>query len=138
MMKKSRIFILGVLMASIFLPGFAIAAPGDIPEVGNISDIGNIAAPATTSDVTSGLGFLSGIGRFIMEYALHISIFFAVLAIVVLNGRGSWARSNQKTEEAAECRRNIKESIQDNGWTIVALMVVFFIFIPLVKSFIST
>jgi heme/copper-type cytochrome/quinol oxidase subunit 2 len=130
---KTKKIIIRLLIASCLLflmAGNVSAAPGDLPELGPMS------APANTTDVTSGLGIFSTIGKYILEYALQICIFMAVVVIVILNARGSLARSNQRSEEAAEIRRNVKESIQDNGWTIIALMVVFFIFIPIVKSFV--
>lgn len=129
-MKIAVKFLLMLLIASIVLPGLA-AATNEIPELGGIS------APANTTDVSEGLGIFSSIGKFAMVYAIHLSVFFAVMVIVVLNARGSWARSNQRSEDAAESRRNIKESIMDNLWTIIALMVVFYIFSPFIKSFIQ-
>ena len=120
-----------LFIASIVLPGFAAASTGAIPEIGSIS------APANTTDVSEGLGIFSSIGKFAMDYAIHITVFSAVIVIVVLNARGSWARSNQRAEEASESRRNVKESIMDNIWTIIALMVVFYIFSPFIKSFIQ-
>ena len=123
-------FLLMLFIASIVLPGLA-AATNEIPELGGIS------APANTTDVSEGLGIFAPIGKFAMDYAIHITVFFAVMVIVVLNARGSWARSNQRSEEAAESRRNVKESIMDNLWTIIALMVVFYIFSPFIKSFIQ-
>jgi hypothetical protein len=132
---KTKKIIINLLIASCLLflmAGNVSAAPGEIPVIGDVS------APSNTGDVTEGLGIFSAVGKFMMDYAIQICIFFSVMVIIILNARGSWARSNQRSEEAAESRRNIKESIQDNGWTIVALMVVFFIFIPIVKSFVPT
>ncbi|MDD3751273.1 MAG: hypothetical protein PHU60_04400 [Tissierellia bacterium] len=133
--------LLMLIMASIFLTGFAaadeISLTDNKPTPGAIPEIGSISAPANTTDVSAGLGIFSKIGQFFMDYAIHIAVFVSVLAIVVLSTRGSWARSNQKSEEAAESRRNMKELIQDNLWTIVALMVVFYIFAPFIKSFIQ-
>jgi hypothetical protein len=129
-MKIAAKFLLMLLIASIVLPGLA-AATNEIPELGGIS------APANTTDVTEGLGIFSSIGKFAIDYAIHFTVFFAVMVIIVLNARGSWARSNQRSEEAAESRRNVKEAIMDNIWTIVALMVVFYIFSPFIKSFIQ-
>ena len=130
-MKLVTKFLLMLFIASIVLPGFAAASTGAIPEIGSIS------APANTTDVSEGLGIFSSIGKFAMDYAIHITVFCAVMVIVVLNARGSWARSNQRSEEASESRRNVKESIQDNMWTIIALMVVFYIFSPFIKSFVQ-
>ena len=74
-------------------------------------ELGVYPRPANTTDVSEGLGIFAPIGKFAMDYAIHITVFFAVMVIVVLNARGSWARSNQRSEEAAESRRNVKESI---------------------------
>lgn len=135
-MKIAAKFLLMLFIASIVLPGFA-AATNEIPATSGIPEVGSISAPANTTDVTEGLGIFSSIGKFAMDYAIHFTVFFAVMVIVVLNARGSWARSNQRSEEAADSRRNIKESIMDNIWTIIALMVVFYIFSPFIKSFIQ-
>lgn len=135
-MKIAAKFLLMLFIASIVLPGFA-AATNEIPATSGIPEVGSISAPANTTDVTEGLGIFSSIGKFAMDYAIHFTVFFAVMVIVVLNARGSWARSNQRSDEAAESRRNVKESIMDNLWTIIALMVVFYIFSPFIKSFIQ-
>jgi hypothetical protein len=135
-MKIAAKFLLMLFIASIVLPGFA-AATNEIPATSGIPEVGSISAPANTTDVTEGLGIFSSIGKFAMDYAIHFTVFFAVMVIVVLNARGSWARSNQRSDEAAESRRNVKESIMDNVWTIIALMVVFYIFSPFIKSFIQ-
>ena len=135
-MKIAAKFLLMLFIASIVLPGFA-AATNEIPATSEIPEVGSISAPANTTDVTEGLGIFSSIGKFAMDYAIHFTVFFAVMVIVVLNARGSWARSNQRSDEAAESRRNVKESIMDNVWTIIALMVVFYIFSPFIKSFIQ-
>lgn len=135
-MKIAAKFLLMLFIASIVLPGFA-AATNEIPATSGIPEVGSISAPANTTDVTEGLGIFSSIGKFAIDYAIHFTVFFAVMVIVVLNARGSWARSNQRSDEAAESRRNVKESIMDNIWTIIALMVVFYIFSPFIKSFIQ-
>ena len=135
-MKIAAKFLLMLFIASIVLPGFA-AATNEIPATSGIPEVGSISAPANTTDVTEGLGIFSSIGKFAIDYAIHFTVFFAVMVIIVLNARGSWARSNQRSEEAAESRRNVKEAIMDNIWTIVALMGVFYIFSPFIKSFIQ-
>lgn len=125
----------------------AVLAAGSLPilvrnvlaaEPGKIPEIGNITGPSTTSDVTGGLGVFSELGQFLMDYSIHITVFVMVLAIVVLSARGSWARSNQKSEEASSSRSNTKGLIEDGIYTMAALMFVFFILAPFVKSFIPT
>lgn len=130
-MKVAK-YLLMLFIASIILPGLSIAAPGDIPEIGNIT------GPSNTQDVTEGLGIFSQLGGFIMTYAIHITIFIILLATVCLSARGSWARGNKKSEEASECRSNTKGLIEDGIYTLAALMFIFFILAPIVKSFIPS
>lgn len=129
-MKTKMLSILGLFMAFVFLPGMASAAPGDIPEIGNST------GPSTTEDVTGGLGIFSAMGKFVLEYAVHIAIFIMVLAAVILSWRGSWARSNNKVEEAKEVQVNTKGLILDGVYLMAALLFVFYILAPFVKSFI--
>lgn len=129
-MNIKTLFLL--VIALMVFPGFASAAPGDIPEIGDIS------GPSTTDDVTSGLGIFSGVGKFLMDYAIHITVFMMVLATVCLSARGSWARSNQKSEDASDARTNTKGLIIDGLATMAALMFVFFIMAPFIKSFVPT
>lgn len=125
----------------------AVLAAGSLPilvsnalaaEPGVIPEIGNITGPATTTDITGGLGVFAQLGKFLMDYSIQIAVFVMVLAIVVLSARGSWARSNQKSEEASSSRSNTKGLIEDGIYTMAALMFVFFILAPFVKSFIPS
>lgn len=125
--------LMNVLIASSLLflmGGNALAAPGDIPEIGNIT------GPSTTADVTGNLGVFSAMGAFILEYAVHIAIFIMVLATVFLSMRGSWARSNNKVDEAVDVQKNQKGLIIDGVLTMAALLFIFYILAPFVKSFI--
>ena len=129
-MKIKMMSVLSVLMAFVFLPGLAAAAPGDIPEIGNIT------GPSTTEDVTGNLGIFSEMGKFILEYAVHIAVFVMVLTTVFLSMRGSWARSNNKVDEAKDVQVNTKGLILDGVLTMAALLFIFYILAPFVKSFI--
>jgi len=130
--KKALMNLLIASSLLFLIGGNALAAPGDIP------DIGDISGPSNTDDVTSGLGIFSGVGKFLMDYAIHIAVFFMVLATVCLSARGSWARSNQKSDDASDARTNTKGLILDGLMTMAALMFVFFIMAPFIKSFVPT
>lgn len=133
MKLNTRKLILNFLIASCLLfslAGNALAAPGDIPEIGNIT------GPSTSEDVTGSLGIFSEMGKFILEYAVHIAIFIMVLATVFLSMRGSWARSNNKVDEAVDVQKNQKGLIIDGILTMAGLLFIFYILAPFVKSFI--
>jgi hypothetical protein len=138
---KVQSIVLGLLMAFVFLPGLVSAAsPGQIPVVGNISgqipQVGNLTAPTTSEDITGGLGVFADLGKFLLDYAVHIAIFIMILAVVVLSLRGSWARSNNKLDEAVDTQRNQKGLIVDGILAMFALLFIFYILAPFVKSFI--
>lgn len=105
-------------------------------ETGQIPEIGNISAPSTTEDITQGLGIFKEMGKFILEYAVHIAIFIMVLAVVILSLRSSWARSNNKVDDAADTQKNQKGLIIDGLLAMGALLFIFYILAPFVKSFI--
>lgn len=113
------------------MAGNALAADEDIPTIGNIS------GSTTTEDVTENLGIFAEMGEFILEYAVHIAIFVMVLAVVLLSVRGSWARSNNKVDDATDVQKNQKGLIVDGILTMAALLFIFYILAPFVKSFIS-
>lgn len=128
---KIQSVVLGLLMAFVFLPGLvAAASPGQIPQVGNIT------APTTTEDITGGLGIFAEMGKFLLEYAVHIAIFVMVLAVVILSLRGSWARSNNKLDDAVDTQKNQKGLIIDGILAMFALLFIFYIMAPFVKSFV--
>lgn len=128
--------LLSVFIASslLFLLGSNALAVSNEP--GKIPEIGNLTGPSTTADITSNLGIFSAMGKFILEYAVQIAVFIMVLATVVLSIRGSWARSNNKVEDAAHAHKNTKGLLEDGIITMAALLFIFYILAPFVKSFI--
>lgn len=131
---NTRKLILNFFLASCLLfsmAGNALAAE-DIPTIGNIT------GSTTTEDVTENLGIFAEMGQFILEYAVHIAIFVMVLAVVLLSLRGSWARSNNKVDEAVDVQKNQKGLILDGILTMAALLFIFYILAPFVKSFIPS
>jgi len=107
-------------------------------DTGKIPEIGNIGTPSTTEDITEGLGIFADMGKFILEYAVHIAIFIMVLAVVILSLRASWARSNNKVDDAVDTQKNQKGLIIDACLAMMGLLVIFYIFAPFVKSFIPS
>jgi len=110
----------------------------DSSETGEIPEIGNINTPSSTEDITDGLGIFADMGKFILEYAVHIAIFIMVLAVVILSLRGSWARSNNKVDDAVDTQKNQKGLIIDGILAMGALLFIFYILAPFVKSFIPS
>lgn len=98
--------------------------------------VGKMNAPATTADITSGLGIFAEMGKFILNYAVQIAVFVMVLTVVVLAIRGSWARSNNKVDEATHVQKNQRDHIVDGIVTMAALLFIFYILAPFVKSFV--
>lgn len=105
---------------------------------GQIPEIGNINTPSSTEDITDGLGIFADMGKFILEYAVHIAIFIMVLAVVILSLRGSWARSNNKVDDAVDTQKNQRGLIIDGILAMGALLFIFYILAPFVKSFIPS
>lgn len=107
-------------------------------ETGAIPELGDISTPSTTEDITEGLGIFSDMGKFILEYVVHIAIFIMVLAVVILSLRGSWARSNNKVDDAVDTQKNQKGLIIDGILAMGALLFIFYILAPFIKSFIPS
>lgn len=129
---KINTFLIAGLLAVLFFSSVGSAAN----DTGEIPSIGNINGPATTADVTENLGVFAAMGKFILEYAVHIAIFVMVITVVLLSMRGSWARSNNKVDEAVDVQKNQKGMIVDGLLTMGALLFIFYILAPFVKSFI--
>jgi hypothetical protein len=64
-MSAIKKVIMCLLIGLTFLPGL-VAAAGEIPKIGDIS------GPSTTNDITGNLGIFADMGKFILEYAVHI------------------------------------------------------------------
>lgn len=113
----------GVLLSA----GNALAA-GDLTT-------GNLTA-ADTGDIVNNLGLFSGLGKFILEYAIHIVVFFMVICTVVIYGKGLYARSNKKVTEAIEERDNLKGLLIDSVIVMLVLIVLFNVVVPYISSFV--
>lgn len=92
--------------------------------------------PANTNDVVNNLGMFSDIGKFLLEYSIHIAVFIMVACAVWLSIRGSWARGNQKVDEAVHIRDNVKGLVIDGVFIMVALIILFNVVIPYIKGFV--
>jgi len=106
-------------------------------NAGKIPEIGNLSTPSTAEDITGDLGILSGLGDFIIKYAVQITIFVMVLAAVILNLRGSWARGNNNLDDAVTAQKNQKGLLEDGIYVMAVLLFIFCVFAPFVKSFIQ-
>ena len=126
--------VIWLLIASIFLIGFASAAEGD---PGTIPQIGNISSPATNTDITSDLGVFAALANFILDYAIQIAIFIMVIAAVVLHARGSWSRSRNKTEEASKVQTNQQGLLVDGFYLMAVLLFIYLVLAPFVRSFVQ-
>jgi len=114
----------GVLLSA----GNALAA-GDLTT-------GNLTA-ADTGDIVNNLGLFSGLGKFILEYAIHICVFFMVICTVVIYGKGLYARSNKKVTEAIDERENLKGLLIDSVIVMLVLIVLFNVVVPHISSFVT-
>jgi hypothetical protein len=114
----------GVLLSA----GNALAA-GDLTT-------GNLTA-ADTGDIVNNLGLFSGLGKFILEYAIHICVFFMVICTVVIYGKGLYARSNKKVTEAIDERENLKGLLIDSVIVMLVLIVLFNVVVPYISSFVT-
>ena len=96
---------------------------------------GNISA-ANTNDIVNNLGLFSSIGKFILEYAIHIVVFCMVACTVVIYGKGLYARSNKKITEALEERENLKGLLIDSVLVMLVLIVLFGVVVPYISGFV--
>ncbi len=109
----------------------ASAAPGDIPEIGEL----NVSGSTTVDSITGNLGFLSGIGEWVLNYAVYIAIFIVLLTYIILLVRSSWARSQNKVNEAVETQTNQRGLFIDVILTMVGLVFVLAVFAPFVLGY---
>ena len=125
-LNTKRVFLSAAgLMLSV---GNALALDGNITP-GNIT-------PANTNDIVNNLGLFAGLGKFILEYAIHICVFFMVICTIVIYGKGLYARSNKKVTEALEERENLKGVIIDSFLVMLALIVLFNVVVPYISGFV--
>jgi hypothetical protein len=96
---------------------------------------GNITA-ANTGDIVNNLGLFSGLGKFVLEYAIHICVFFMLLCTIVISGKGMYARSNKKVTQAIEERENLKGLLIDSVIVMLVLIVLFNVVVPYISSFV--
>ena len=112
-----------LLICLTFLPGLVTALEGN----GSIPEVGKISGPSTTQDITKDMGIFANMGKFILEYAVNLAIFVMVLAVVILSVRESWARSNNKVDDAVDTQKNQKGLIIDGILAMAALLFIFYI-----------
>jgi hypothetical protein len=116
----------GVLLTA----GNAFAAAGK-----PIYAAGNLTA-ANTGDVVNNLGLFADLGKFILEYAIHICVFFMLFCTIVISLKGHYARANQKPSEALEHRENLKGLVIDSVIVMLVLIVLFNVVVPYISSFV--
>ena len=126
-MKHNTKIVLLSAAGVMFSAGNALAA-------GNALD-GNLSA-ADTGDIVSNLGLFSGLGQFILEYAIHIVVFFMVVCTIVIYGKGLYARTNKKVTQALEERENLKGLLIDSVIVMLVLIVLFNVVVPYISAFV--
>lgn len=122
--KRALLSAAGLLLSA----GNALAAGSTLAE-------GNITA-ANTDDIVNNLGLFSTLGQFIMEYAIHIVVFFMVICTIVIYGKGLYARTNKKVTEALEERENLKGVLIDSVIVMLVLIVLFNVVVPYITAFV--
>jgi ABC-type multidrug transport system permease subunit len=113
--------------------GIALSA-GNALAAGDLTT-GNLTA-ADTSDIVNNLGLFSGMGKFVLEYAVHICVFFMVVCTIMIYGKGLYARSNKKATEALEERENLKGLLIDSVIVMLVLIVLFNVVVPYISAFV--
>jgi hypothetical protein len=113
-----------------------LGASGIVLSAGNALALdGNLSA-ANTGDIVNNLGLFSGLGQFILEYAIHIVVFFMVVCTVVIYGKGLYARTNKKVTQALEERENLKGLLIDSVIVMLVLIVLFNVVVPYISGFV--
>ena len=123
--KRAILSVAGILLSA----GNALAA-GDLAT-------GNLTA-ANTGDVVNNLGLFADLGRFILEYAIHICVFFMLLCTVIISVKGTYARTNKKVTQALEERENLKGLLIDSVIVMLVLIVLFNVVVPYISAFVPT
>lgn len=70
-----------------------------------------------------------------LDYAIHICVFFMVVCTIVIYGKGLYGRSNKKITEVIEERDNLKGVIIDSFLVMLALIVLFNVVVPYISCF---
>lgn len=122
--KRALLSAAGILLSA----GNALAIDANITP-GNVT-------PANTNTIVNNLGLFSSLGQFILEYGIHICVFFMVVCTIVIYGRGLYARSNKKINEALDERENLKGVIIDSVLVMLALIVLFNVVVPYISAFV--
>jgi hypothetical protein len=97
---------------------------------------GNNLTAANTGDVVNNLGLFSELGKFVLEYAIHICIFFMLLCTIIISVKGTYARTNKKVTQAVEERENLKGLLIDSVIVMLVLIVLFSVVIPYIIAFV--
>lgn len=113
-----------------------LGAAGLLLSAGNSLAIGENLTTANTNDIVNNLGLFSELGKFIMEYAVHIVVFSMVACTIVIYGKGLYARSNKKVTEALEERENLKGLLIDSVLVMLVLIVLFGVVVPYISAFV--
>ena len=116
-------------IALMSVAGIALSAGNALAAAGNLT-------AANTGDVVNNLGLFADLGRFILEYAIHICVFFMLLCTIVISLKGHYARANQKPSEALEHRENLKGLVIDSVIVMLVLIVLFNVVVPYISSFV--
>ncbi len=109
---------------------------GILLTAGNALAIDGNITPANTNDIVNNLGLFSELGKFVMEYAVHICVFFMVFCTLAIYGKGLYARANKKITEALEERENLKGLMVDSVLVMLALIVLFNVVVPYISAFV--
>lgn len=80
--------------------------------------------------VTSQLGPLSGLASQLLLYSKWIGIFVFILTIIILWITGNIARISNKVNDVLKSRDNLKGTVVEGIFVIIALMVLFGFIIP--------
>jgi hypothetical protein len=115
--------------ALLTLSGVLLSAKNALAATGNLT-------ASNTGDVVNNLGLFADLGRFILEYAIHICVFFMLLCTIVISLKGHYARANQKPSEALEHRENLKGLVIDSVIVMLVLIVLFNVVVPYISSFV--
>jgi hypothetical protein len=117
-----------------------MSAAGFLLSAGNALAAGNLTADnltaSNTGDIVNNLGLFAGLGQFILEYAIHIVVFFMVACTIVIYGKGLYARTNKKVTEAIEERENLKGLLIDSVIVMLVLIVLFNVVVPYISAFV--